>query len=530
MMDDYSAVYLYMSAAGYQRVSGYDFYKDIFPECEDSGDLHDDYSQPNAVYLYHDGERERLRRRIMLRDTWEEDYSAYVEENALTLCSGLMYRGRANKLENAQRMNALIFDIDGVGEAEFKIIEGRWNVKPGSYRSIPRPTYTVLSGSGLHLYYVFDQPISLYPNIKTQLKSLKYDLTFSIWEYGETSKEETVQYQSINQSFRMPGSYNCKEETKKRVEAFKTGDRVTVDYLNLYVVEPQNRVDIEKPFKPTKTTRKEAQERYPEWYARVVEPQLERRRLEAALQKASLSKTERDKLQEDLVKVKRTIRDNAKNRWMIEEKVHGDDPYALYHWWIGESEKVKSGEKVDVKRRIKGGHRYYFLMCMAIYAVKCGVPKEKLRADMEAVFSEISAIPHKNPLTRADMKSALEAYNIEYCDTSIKEINYWTGVGIETNKRNFRDQQTHLHGEYWLSADGRKGLNVCRAQREFAFRVAVEEGRIGRPKGSSAQREIIEAYKRDHPEAKPKDCIRDTGISKSTVYKWWTVEKENMNS
>ena len=105
-----------------------------------------DYSYPNAVYLYYDNDCERLRRRIMLKDTWEEDYLSFVEGNKLTLCSGLMYRGRANKLENAQQMNALIFDIDGVGLDEFKIIEGRWDIKGGSYRSIPRPTYTVLSG------------------------------------------------------------------------------------------------------------------------------------------------------------------------------------------------------------------------------------------------------------------------------------------------------------------------------------------------------------------------------------------------
>lgn len=44
----------------------------------------------------------------MLKDTWEQDYMEYVEQNPLTLCSGLVYRRRANKLQNAQRMNALI--------------------------------------------------------------------------------------------------------------------------------------------------------------------------------------------------------------------------------------------------------------------------------------------------------------------------------------------------------------------------------------------------------------------------------------
>ena len=45
----------------------------------------------------------------------------------------------------------------------------------------------------------------------------------------------------------------------------------------------KNTVHIEKPFKPTEITRKEAKEKYPEWYARVVEPQIERRRIEREL-------------------------------------------------------------------------------------------------------------------------------------------------------------------------------------------------------------------------------------------------------
>lgn len=44
----------------------------------------------------------------------------FIEQNPLTLCSGLSYRGKSNKLEHAQRMNALIFDLDGVGLKELR--------------------------------------------------------------------------------------------------------------------------------------------------------------------------------------------------------------------------------------------------------------------------------------------------------------------------------------------------------------------------------------------------------------------------
>ena len=70
-------------------------------------------------------------------------------------------------------------------------------VNPVSYTHLD-----VYKRQGLHIYYVFQQPIDLYPNIKVQLKSLKYDLTFRLWEYGSTSQVKAIQYQSINQSFR----------------------------------------------------------------------------------------------------------------------------------------------------------------------------------------------------------------------------------------------------------------------------------------------------------------------------------------
>ena len=148
----------------------------------------------------------RMRRRIMFSDQWENDYMEFIEQNPLTLCSGLSYRGKSNKLEHAQRMNALIFDLDGVGLKELRNLFLRFGGDPTRLRRLPMPTYLVLSGTGLHVCYFFREPIDLYPNIKIQLKSLKYDLTFRMWEYGATSQNKEIQYQSINQSFRMVGS------------------------------------------------------------------------------------------------------------------------------------------------------------------------------------------------------------------------------------------------------------------------------------------------------------------------------------
>src|SRR5574344_206193 len=222
----------------YQEIEGEEFYKYIFPNNQDEGEMSGDYSKPNAIYLYKDpkdeGTERKLRRRIMLNDTWEEDYREFVENNPMTLCSGLAYRGRVNRLEYAQQMNALVFDLDAVGKNELMNLFSRIGKKPG-LRTLPQPTFIVMSGTGLHVYYVFEKPIALYPNIKLQMKQLKYDLTFKMWEHKSTSQEKQIQYQSINQGFRMVGSRNDKYYLP--VKAFKTGDRVTLDYINSYADE-----------------------------------------------------------------------------------------------------------------------------------------------------------------------------------------------------------------------------------------------------------------------------------------------------
>lgn len=454
MNTNYDVVFKYMRNKGFPEVSGAEFYKELFPDNECTGEFNTDFSKPNAIYLYYDKDAGKLKRRIMLKDTWEDDYKQFIENNELTLCSGLSYRRRANKLENAQKMHALIFDIDGVGEFNINAIMKRSELPPEHLRSIPTPTYIVLSGSGVHLYYFFTEPIDLYPNIKIQLKSLKYDLTFRFWDYGGTSQVEQIQYQSINQSFRMVGSINKKYN--KVVRAFRTGQSISIDLLNRYADDERNRVDLNKPFKPTQTVLADAKEKYPEWYQRVV------------------------------------VEGNKKpKKWAISEKVNGNDPFALYHWWI---KQVKN---------IKGGHRYFFMMCTAIYACKCDVPKKKLREDLQEVYEYLQTVKHDNSLTYEDYKSALECYGKEYYDTSIKEIEYWTDLRIERNRRNGRTQKEHLR----------------RARAVQVIDYPNGEWRTNNGRKSKAA--IIHQWQQENPAGRKIDCIRETGISKPTVYKHW---------
>lgn len=445
-------------SAVYDEVDGCSFYRFIFPDNQKQGELCGHYEKPNAIFLYKDekdeGTKRRLSRRVMLADTWKEDYMNYVEQNIETLCSGIAYRGRANRLENAQRMYALAIDLDGVGDYEIRNLLLRFGQPAENIRTLPIPTFVVMSGTGLHVYYVFEEPIDLFPNIKLQMKALKYDLTFRMWEYKSTSKKDKIQYQSIVQGFRMVGSINPKYETE--VKAFQTGGRVKLEYLNSYV-KPQNRVDINKRFRPSKMSREQAKETYPEWYQRVV-----------------VEKNRRQK------------------KWDIKSK----QGFALYNWWLN-----RAGE-------VAGGHRYYYLMCLVIYACKCDVSKAKLKEDMYAVYEKLKLVEHDNPLTVEDIESALEVYSKEYYNFKISDIEYLTELRIERNKRNGRKQADHIRRITLL--------------RDSDYPNGEWRNKDGRP---NAERKVIEFLK-EHPEAKKAEVIKGTGLSKPTVYKHYEVAKK----
>ena len=429
-------------------IDGYEFYKFIFPNNERSGEMNTDFSKPNAIYLYKNDDEtseRKMIRRIMLSDTWEDDYMNNVEMNEKALCSGLAYVGRANRIQNATKMNAMIFDIDGVDLSLLDVLTQRFTDKV-QIRSIPYPTFTVLSGTGVHLYYVFDEPIPLYPNIKTQLKALKHDLTRRFWDYGGTSRIRNIQYQGISQNFRMVGSINDKYGNV--VTAYRTGDKISLDELNKHTFYEENRVDLRYKFRPSKMTLEEAEKRYPDWFERVI------------------------------IKGEKT-----KRKWSVSRD--------LYDWW--KDKKISEAT---------AGHRYYFMMCMAIYAVKCDIPKKELEEDLQEAFEYLKHIKHENELTEDDIRSALEMYDKTYYLYTLDDISKLSAIPIQRTKRNGRSQEQHM--------------KVMNAIRDALY----PNGEWRNKKGAPTKERLVKDYIADNPNKSVTEIARALNVSRPTVYKY----------
>mgnify|MGYP003106425093 FL=1 len=88
-----------------------------------------------------------------------------------------------------------------------------------------------------------------------------------------------------------------------------------------------------------------------------------------------------------------------------------------------------------------------------------------------------------------------------------EEISRRTGIPIRTTtKRNGRRQDLHLK----LARASRDILCEERGKSDW------REGNGRKPKQAQVQE-----WRKNHPDGKKADCIRETGLSKPTVYKWW---------
>lgn len=171
------------------------------------------------------------------------------------------FSGKNRTKENGYHLWAITIDLDGV---EMRQLEDLlFQIDNGV---VPRPTFIVNSGHGMHLYYCFEESIPMYPYLMEQLQALKTALIECVWNvYTSTIPTEKRQYQSVVQGYRAVGS--CSKLGKRyRVTAFRTGKKRTLQYLKDWATET-GRVDFNE-FKHT--TLDEAREKFPEWYQRRI--------------------------------------------------------------------------------------------------------------------------------------------------------------------------------------------------------------------------------------------------------------------
>ena len=439
---DFISDYMYQF---FEEVTPYEFYRDVFPigELEERGKQEQGKYNGVAVELLpreKDNNAQKIKRYIVTDDLYILD--KLLESNNFIIISPISYKGKNRKAESARFIYGLAIDLDGVETVQ--------NITDLFYQMqndiLPTPTYAVTSGHGLHLYYLFETPLPAFENIKKGLHTLKTALIRRIWNRYVTVLSDKPQYQSIFQGFRLVGGVT---KDGRRTKAYRTGEKITVEYLNNYVAEEKQLKEFSYK---SKLTLPEAKKKYPEWYEKRIEQGQE------------------------------------KNIWVCKRD--------LYDWW---------------KRRLlieaTEGHRYFAMMCLAIYAKKSGVSYEELEKDAFELVPRFDLLTtdEKNHFTDYDCIKALEMYNDSYFTFPIDEIVKLTLIPIEKNKRNGLKQKQHLY--------------LARRRKEDMKIIQIP---MKAPEGRPTAEKTVKQWQQKHPEGKKADCIRETGLSKPTVYKWWT--------
>lgn len=367
----------------FDEVEPMEFYRNIFPEGELEAAGKQEKGKYNALaveLLPIEKDKVNARRYILNNDL--DIMDKLLKSDNFIIISPISYIGRSRKAENARYIYALAIDLDGV-ERLPQLRDLFHQIENVDY--LPKPTYVIWSGQGLHLYYQFKKPIPCFKNITKQLQILKNALTEKIWNGYVTSLESQVQIQSLFQGFRMVGGVT---KGGSRTAAYLVGEPIDIEYLNSFVDEKSQ---VKEIVYKSSLTLKEAKEKYPEWYQ------------------------------------KRIIEKKPKGVWICKE--------AVYKWWLNE-----------LKAKIEVGHRYYAVMVLAIYAKKCGVSREQLEQDAFGLFEflEAKTTEESNHFKREDILAALELYNDNYFTFPIDTITQLTDIHIEKNKRNFRKRADHI--------------------------------------------------------------------------------------
>lgn len=378
------------------------------------------------------------------------------------------YFGKKKDMKYVQDIYAIVLDVDLVSKAGLETLIYFIN-RP----EWVKPTYIVNSGSGVHLYFVLDEPIRLHrsKDAVEKLTELKKTLIGAYWKYGDVSSKESIDPQSIFQSYSLVGS-PTKFGSDYRVTAYKVGDLVSIESLFEMVS-----IDVELPFKHNLTL-EEAKELYPNW-------------------------TPKNKC-EDAKKGK-------PNKSFTLRK-----PY-LQHRGVYDAEL----KRLRVPLAVKYGHRYWCLFGLAVTAVKCGISKEEFEKDCWDMGHFFEAtVERTKPFTDADIASAIKCYDDAYRGVTLSCLNYKTDIFREPNKRNGNSRDVHCEMMRAI-----KGVKI-KAGMVKDTRFGAKDGNKS---GRSSAEQTVRDYLTEHPNAKKSEVIKETGLSKPTVYKWYDkIKKEEM--
>lgn len=409
--------------------------------------------------------------------TIEEMITSSVEYGNVYVAPASFFRD-CNITKCLKSLYAIVVDFDG-DKRGVSVDLLKWLLERISENEddLPSPTFVTNSGKGLHLFWVFDKPVPMFNENKRTMSELYKAIHQKLADYNAKPQKH-----HFAQAYRVVGSRTKLNQT---TTAFKTGEVLPAETL-------LRDFGIEKTLIWNEGRKKEK-----------MEPS------ESML-----------KLAENIEKTLGVVCED-KDDWDYVHKYISANKKAFSEVFkLNQSERFRKNDGAGwgspiwyatMKDRIikdtPEGHRYTSLMALTVIGYKCSIPFEEVKKDIDEIIIKWQIRPksfevrfHEEYRDRID-----NMYSEKFKKVRKVQLEEWLGFQMNSSsKRNGRKRAEHI-----------KLMNFVRDELN-QNKTWNKEGNGRKPK-----KDIVEQWRLEHPDGRKADCIRDTGLTKPTVYKWW---------
>lgn len=353
-----------------------------------------------------------------------------------------------------------------------------------------RPTFICNSGSGIHFYYLLDRMLACDSRGNEANNRIAEEIYKHL--YDDVIKKEkwtNAQRHWIGQDYRV---VNSRTKLGQVSQIFEIGKRYSIEELIRHYNIP---IDPKKPYASQKMIS----------YAQSIADDLgiEPPNFDDSKQTYEFIRVFKDDAYVAREKKRQKREQNTKKK--------SRKPRKAGTWYRNTLDHMRD--------HTSPGYRFSSLKALAIIAYKEKVLEDRFLQDLDDLVEYWKGYNWKGDEFNSKNAEAIVRFykNAEkYGNVSSETLEEWLGYEFKRigTKRNGRKQEVHL--------------KLARSNKSVLKELG-EMKKEGRPSGPGVAAKTIMEWRKTNPDGIKAACIRETGLSKPTVYKWWNYKPEIEN-